>query len=249
MARKHQTPGTGETSLLIKSYRDVFKGLKWMILGNKGQRQPQIYSQNFFSWGDKSFCSEQIAGEGRLTTWLKSDLHNPLWTSLLLRKGSWQFAQVENLLELDFNKIFGDLGKRLQTVKLPVDKTTSCCFGGKDYSEMYVTCARAGLDPEALSRQPEAGGIFKVIWLFLLFWGWGGRVSVKKLSNECFFILPKHNSISHFKLIVLDVKTLYLHFLDCHLSEVQNNVFSLPCTVLKIFFFCFSSVCWNSVNQ
>ncbi|XP_023554863.1 regucalcin-like [Octodon degus] len=31
-------------------------------------------------------------------------------------------------------------GKRLQTVKLPVEKTTSCCFGGKDYSEMYVTC-------------------------------------------------------------------------------------------------------------
>lgn len=49
---------------------------------------------------------------------------------------------------------------------LPVEKTTSCCFGGKDYSEMYVTCARDGLDPESLLRQPEAGGIFKVIWLY-----------------------------------------------------------------------------------
>ncbi|XP_037678325.1 regucalcin isoform X1 [Choloepus didactylus] len=58
-----------------------------------------------------------------------------------------------------------ETGKRLQTVKLPVDKTTSCCFGGKDYSEMYVTCARDGIDPEGLLRQPEAGGIFKITGL------------------------------------------------------------------------------------
>lgn len=56
-------------------------------------------------------------------------------------------------------------------MKLPVDKTTSCCFGGKDYSEMYVTCARDGIDPKGLLRQPEVGGIFKVIWLFLFFYG------------------------------------------------------------------------------
>ncbi|XP_011378353.1 regucalcin isoform X2 [Pteropus vampyrus] len=58
-----------------------------------------------------------------------------------------------------------ETGKRLQTVKLPVDKTTSCCFGGKDYSEMYVTCARDGIDPEGLIRQPKAGGIFKITGL------------------------------------------------------------------------------------
>lgn len=57
-------------------------------------------------------------------------------------------------------------GKRLQTVKLPVDKTTSCCFGGKDYSEMYVTSASDGMDKEWLSRQPQAGGIFKVNDIF-----------------------------------------------------------------------------------
>ncbi|NXY83942.1 RGN protein, partial [Alcedo cyanopectus] len=56
-------------------------------------------------------------------------------------------------------------GKRLQTVKLPVDKTTSCCFGGKDYSEMYVTSASDGMDKEELSRQPQAGGIFKITGL------------------------------------------------------------------------------------
>lgn len=58
-----------------------------------------------------------------------------------------------------------ETGKRLQTVKLPVEKTTSCCFGGKDYSEMYVTSARDGLTAENLSKQPEAGGIFKITGL------------------------------------------------------------------------------------
>uniref|UniRef100_A0A7N4PWB6 Regucalcin n=1 Tax=Sarcophilus harrisii TaxID=9305 RepID=A0A7N4PWB6_SARHA len=56
-----------------------------------------------------------------------------------------------------------ETGKRLQTVKLPVEKTTSCCFGGKDYSELYVTSARDGLDTDELSRQPDTGKIFKVI--------------------------------------------------------------------------------------
>lgn len=59
-------------------------------------------------------------------------------------------------------------------MKLPVDKTTSCCFGGKDYSEMYVTCARDGLNAEGLLRQPDAGNIFKVRWpFFLCMWGRG----------------------------------------------------------------------------
>ncbi|XP_043853776.1 regucalcin isoform X2 [Dromiciops gliroides] len=58
-----------------------------------------------------------------------------------------------------------ETGKRIQTVLLPVEKTTSCCFGGKDYSELYVTSARDGLEPDKLSRQPEAGRIFKITGL------------------------------------------------------------------------------------
>ncbi|XP_026070081.1 regucalcin [Carassius auratus] len=53
-------------------------------------------------------------------------------------------------------------GTRLQTVKLPASKTTSCCFGGKDYSDLYVTSACIDLDADALAKQPEAGCTFKV---------------------------------------------------------------------------------------
>ncbi|XP_036396598.1 regucalcin [Megalops cyprinoides] len=56
-------------------------------------------------------------------------------------------------------------GTRMQTVKLPVDKTTSCSFGGKDYSELYVTTAYEGMDSDYLTRQPEAGCIFRITGL------------------------------------------------------------------------------------
>ncbi|XP_039175563.1 protein Jade-3 isoform X2 [Crotalus tigris] len=61
-------------------------------------------------------------------------------------------------------RIDPETGKRIQTVKLPVDNTTSCSFGGYDYSELYVTSA-AGLDESSLVRQPQAGGIFKITGL------------------------------------------------------------------------------------
>ncbi|XP_078401252.1 regucalcin-like isoform X1 [Cetorhinus maximus] len=62
-------------------------------------------------------------------------------------------------------RIDPETGKRMQTVKLPVSKTTSCCFGGKDYSDLYVTTATKRMDEESLRREPQAGGIFKVTGL------------------------------------------------------------------------------------
>ncbi|KAM9820495.1 regucalcin [Neosynchiropus ocellatus] len=56
-------------------------------------------------------------------------------------------------------------GVRLQTVLLPASKTTSCCFGGPDYSELYVTSASLGLSPSELKQQPLAGATFKVTGL------------------------------------------------------------------------------------
>ncbi|XP_056882852.1 regucalcin isoform X2 [Takifugu flavidus] len=54
------------------------------------------------------------------------------------------------------------VGVRLQTVSLPVKKTTSCCFGGPDYCDLYVTSASLGLNESERRDQPLAGSIFKV---------------------------------------------------------------------------------------
>ncbi|XP_072235387.1 regucalcin [Leuresthes tenuis] len=53
-------------------------------------------------------------------------------------------------------------GVRLQTISLPVTKTTSCCFGGPDYSDLYVTSACLGLNQSESSKQPLAGNTFRV---------------------------------------------------------------------------------------
>ncbi|XP_058472802.1 regucalcin [Solea solea] len=53
-------------------------------------------------------------------------------------------------------------GVRLQTVFLPVMKTTSCCFGGPDYSDLYVTSACLGLNQSESRQQPLAGHTFRV---------------------------------------------------------------------------------------
>lgn len=64
----------------------------------------------------------------------------------------------------------------MQTVKLPADQTTSCCFGGTDYSELYVTSASV-LNETELARQPQAGCVFKVT---------GGSFSAFKIMEETF---------------------------------------------------------------
>lgn len=56
-------------------------------------------------------------------------------------------------------------GVRLQTISLPVMKTTSCCFGGPDYSDLYVTSASLGLDQSERRQQPLAGDTFRVTGL------------------------------------------------------------------------------------
>ena len=48
-----------------------------------------------------------------------------------------------------------------RVVELPVAKVTSCCFGGKDLSEIYVTTSRHELANSDLARQPLAGSLFR----------------------------------------------------------------------------------------
>lgn len=51
-------------------------------------------------------------------------------------------------------------GQVVETIELPVQRPTSCAFGGADLDRLFVTSARVGLDASALARQPLAGGLF-----------------------------------------------------------------------------------------
>jgi len=47
-------------------------------------------------------------------------------------------------------------------VRLPVQRPTSCTFGGEGLKELFITSAFTGLDAQELEAQPGAGGIFRV---------------------------------------------------------------------------------------
>jgi len=47
-------------------------------------------------------------------------------------------------------------------IQLPVQRPTSCTFGGEDLKTLYITSARTGLDHKQLKQQPLAGDIFTV---------------------------------------------------------------------------------------
>jgi sugar lactone lactonase YvrE len=51
-------------------------------------------------------------------------------------------------------------GRVDRVVALPVQKPTSCMFGGPDLATLYVTSAVWDLTPEKLAGQPQAGGLF-----------------------------------------------------------------------------------------
>jgi len=51
-------------------------------------------------------------------------------------------------------------GKLLETIEIPADQVTSCCFGGKNLDELYITTAKNGLDPKVLAAKPLSGGMF-----------------------------------------------------------------------------------------
>jgi sugar lactone lactonase YvrE len=54
-------------------------------------------------------------------------------------------------------------GQVLERIEMPVQRPTSCAFGGPNLDRLYVTSARRGLDEGALKMQPCAGGLFLVL--------------------------------------------------------------------------------------
>jgi sugar lactone lactonase YvrE len=53
-------------------------------------------------------------------------------------------------------------GSLLASVPLPVQRPTSCAFGGRGRDTLFVTSARTGLDDDALAGQPHAGKVFAI---------------------------------------------------------------------------------------
>lgn len=53
-------------------------------------------------------------------------------------------------------------GKVEREIKMPVQRPTSCAFGGPNLDELYITSAWTGLDKAARQKQPWAGDLFRL---------------------------------------------------------------------------------------
>lgn len=53
-------------------------------------------------------------------------------------------------------------GQLLLSVQLPVDRVTSCAFGGPKLRTLFITTARHGLDEQRQANQPHAGSLFAI---------------------------------------------------------------------------------------
>lgn len=54
-------------------------------------------------------------------------------------------------------------GERLTELRVPVQRPTSCAFGGPDFTHLFITSARRDLTPNDLAVQPNAGGLFMTV--------------------------------------------------------------------------------------
>ncbi|SFO92869.1 SMP-30/gluconolactonase/LRE family protein [Salibacterium halotolerans] len=55
-----------------------------------------------------------------------------------------------------------ETGECLEEIDVPAGQVTSCVFGGKDLTTLYITTARNNLSEEQIAGQPHAGGLFAV---------------------------------------------------------------------------------------
>lgn len=54
-----------------------------------------------------------------------------------------------------------DTGECLKKITVPVSCPSSCCFGGQNLDELYITSAWTELDEERRKKEPLAGGLFR----------------------------------------------------------------------------------------
>jgi len=74
------------------------------------------------------------------------DNHGMLW---IAHWDGWQITRWNPLT-----------GEKLLSIPLPVARVTSCCFGGENFQDLYITSARTGLTSDQLNKQPLAGSLF-----------------------------------------------------------------------------------------
>jgi len=56
-------------------------------------------------------------------------------------------------------------GAELDRIRLPAARITSCCFGGKNFDELFITSSAYLVPDEERERTPLAGSVFRATGL------------------------------------------------------------------------------------
>jgi sugar lactone lactonase YvrE len=85
--------------------------------------------------------------EGAVPDGLNVDTEGCVWVAL---HGGWGLNR------------YSPEGELVAEVRLPVAKITSCCFGGPELGDLYVTTRREGLSDADVAEQPLAGALLRL---------------------------------------------------------------------------------------
>ncbi len=85
--------------------------------------------------------------QGAVPDGMSVDAEGCLWVAL---HGGWGLRR------------YAPDGELLDEVRLPVARVTSCCFGGLELRDLYVTTRRDGLSDAELAQQPLAGALLRL---------------------------------------------------------------------------------------
>jgi sugar lactone lactonase YvrE len=88
-----------------------------------------------------------VEGESAVPDGMNVDAEGCLWVAL---HGGWGLNR------------YSPEGELLAEVRLPMARITSCCFGGPELRDLYVTTRRDGLSDAELGQQPLAGALLRL---------------------------------------------------------------------------------------
>jgi sugar lactone lactonase YvrE len=88
-----------------------------------------------------------FAGANENPDGMSIDAEGRLWVALW---GGWSVVCVDPAR-----------GEIIDRIAVPVERVTSCCFGGDDLRDLYITTARVGLTDEQRAEQRDAGSVFR----------------------------------------------------------------------------------------
>jgi sugar lactone lactonase YvrE len=95
--------------------------------------------------GRRRFAAVEF--EGAVPDGLAVDAEGGVWVAL---HGGWGLRR------------YAPDGELAAVVELPVARVTSCCFGGPELRDLYVTTRREGLSASELAAQPLAGALLRL---------------------------------------------------------------------------------------